>query len=116
MVWIDLTLGAPNWCMFWCMFACDVTAIYCDILQNQNRTQVSNSVQVMRIHALTCNLLQASKDWTQNPPESFPWGFDSPSRHHYNQQFRARSRNAKPIKSTGPPNPSESWKVRSFRH
>jgi hypothetical protein len=23
-------------CMFWCMFASDVTAIYCDILQNRN--------------------------------------------------------------------------------
>jgi hypothetical protein len=22
-------------CMFWCMFASDVTAIYCDILQNR---------------------------------------------------------------------------------
>ena len=26
--------------MFWCMFASDVTAIYCDILQNRNGTQV----------------------------------------------------------------------------
>ena len=26
--------------MFWCMFASDVTAIYCDILQNRNGAQV----------------------------------------------------------------------------
>ena len=26
--------------MFWCMFACDINAIYCDILQNRNAAQV----------------------------------------------------------------------------
>jgi hypothetical protein len=26
--------------MFWCMFASDVTAIYCDILQNRNGAQI----------------------------------------------------------------------------
>jgi hypothetical protein len=31
-------------CMFWCMFASDVTAIYCDILQNRNGAQVFYSV------------------------------------------------------------------------
>jgi hypothetical protein len=38
-------------------------------------------VWVMRIRALTCGLLQHSQVWTQNPPSSFSWGFDSPSRH-----------------------------------
>jgi hypothetical protein len=33
-------LAAEIQCMFWCMFASDVTAIYCDILQNRNGAQV----------------------------------------------------------------------------
>ena len=54
--------------MFWCMFACDITAFYCDILQNCTGGQVFHSLNVMRIRALTCGLLQHSKIWTQNPP------------------------------------------------
>jgi hypothetical protein len=50
------------------MFACDVTAIYCDILQNCTGGQVFHSVSVMRIRAVTCGLLQHSQIWTQNPP------------------------------------------------
>src|SRR5215469_2581942 len=69
--------------MFWCMFACTITAFYCDILQNCTDGQVFHSVNVMRIRALTCGLLQHSKIWTQNPPSSLSWGFDSPSRHQY---------------------------------
>ena len=64
-------------------------AIYCDILQNSNGAQVSYYVKVMRIRALRCSLLQPSKDWTQNPPPSLAYEFDSRSRHHYNQQFKA---------------------------
>src|SRR5271165_5784605 len=37
----------------------------------------------MRIRALTCSVLQSSRDWTQNPSEATPWGFNSPSRHHF---------------------------------
>ena len=68
-------------CMFWCMFACDITAFYCNILQNRTNRQVFHSVNVMRIRALTCGLLQHSKIWTQNPPTLQSWGFNSPSRH-----------------------------------
>ena len=82
--------------MFWCMFAFDVTAIYCDILQNRNGAQVFYSVQVMRIRALTCGLLQHSEIWTQNPPPSLAYEFDSRSRHHYNQQLREESQNVSP--------------------
>ena len=53
--------------MFWCTLACDLTAFCCDILQNCTGGQVFHSVNVMRIRALTCGLLQHSKDWTQNP-------------------------------------------------
>jgi hypothetical protein len=67
--------------MFWCMFACDITAFYCDILQDCSGGQVFHSVNVMRIHALTCGLLQDSGIWTQNPPIARSWGFDPPSRH-----------------------------------
>jgi hypothetical protein len=59
--------GAEIQCMFWCMFACDITAFYCDILQNCTDGQAFHSVNVMRIRALTCGLLQHSKIWTQNP-------------------------------------------------
>jgi hypothetical protein len=38
-------------------------------------------LNVIPIRALTCGLLQHSKIWTQNPPSSLSWGFDSPSRH-----------------------------------
>ena len=31
-------------CMFWCMFASNVTAIYCDIMQNRNGAQVFYSL------------------------------------------------------------------------
>ena len=71
-------------CMFWCMFACDITAFYCDILQYCTGGQVFHSLNVMRIRALTCGVLQHSKIWTQNPPSSLSWGFDSPSRHQSN--------------------------------
>jgi hypothetical protein len=64
--------------MFWCMFACDITAFYCDILQDCSGGQVFHSVNVMRIHALTCGLLQDSGIWTQNPPIARSWGFDPP--------------------------------------
>jgi hypothetical protein len=32
--------GAEVQCMFWCMFGSDVTASYCDILQNKNGAHV----------------------------------------------------------------------------
>src|SRR6266567_8972713 len=67
--------------MFWCMFACDITAFCCDILQNRTDGHVFHSVNVMRIRALTCGLLQHSKIWTQNPSKATSWGFNSPSRH-----------------------------------
>jgi hypothetical protein len=67
--------------MFWCMFACDITAFFCDILQICTDGQVFHSVNVMRIRALTCVLLQHSKIWTQNPSKATSWGFNSPSRH-----------------------------------
>jgi hypothetical protein len=89
-------------CMFRCMFACDGPAIYYDILQNRNVTQVFHAVHVMRICALTCGWLQSCKDWTQNPPGFGPWGFDPPSRHQYNQQFIKYSANvAKEPKTSG---------------
>jgi hypothetical protein len=74
-------------CMFWCMLASDITAIYCDILQNLNGSHVFYYVCPMRISALKCSVLQPSKDWTQNPSEAIPWGFDSPSRHHLKYQY-----------------------------
>jgi hypothetical protein len=68
-------------CTFWCMLAFDITAYYCDFLQNCTGRQVSHSVNVMRTRALTCGLLQHSGFWTQNPPIARSWGFDPPSRH-----------------------------------
>ena len=82
--------------MFWCTFASDGTASYCNILRNRNGVQVFHPVEVMRIRALTCGVLQHSKIWTQNPPPSLAYEFDSRSRHHYNQQFRAKSQNVSP--------------------
>ena len=73
--------GAEIQCMFWCMFACDISAFCCDILQNCLDGLAFHSVNVMRIRALTCGLRQHSEIWTQNPPSSLSWGFDSPSRH-----------------------------------
>lgn len=64
--------------MFWCMFACDITAFNCDLLQSCTGGQGFHSVNVMRIRALTCAYLQHFGVWTQTPPESLPWGFDSP--------------------------------------
>jgi hypothetical protein len=90
-------------CMFWCMFAADVNAIYCDVLLNRNGAQVFHSVIVMRIHASTCGLLQHSEIWTQNPPPSLAYEFDSRSRHHYNQQLRAKIPKRKPVKRPSPP-------------
>jgi hypothetical protein len=65
-------------CMFWCMFACDITAFYCDILQNPTDGHVFHSVNVLPIHALTCGLLQHSKIWTQNPPALAAMGVRPP--------------------------------------
>jgi hypothetical protein len=65
-------------CMFWCMFASDVTAIYCDILQNRIGGQVFHSVNVMRIRALMCGLLLHSGIWTQNPPALAAMGVRPP--------------------------------------
>jgi hypothetical protein len=78
-------------CMFWCMLAFDIAADCCDFLQNCTGGQVFHSVNVMRTRALACGLLQHSRFWTQNPPPSLAYEFDSRSRHHYNQQLIARS-------------------------
>jgi hypothetical protein len=102
--------------MFWCMFASDVTAIYCDILQNRNGAQVFYYVYVMRIRALACSLLQYSKDWTQNPPPSLAYEFDSRSRHHYNQQLRAKSQNVSPVKHPNPPTHASHGRSTPSRH
>src|ERR1039458_1700400 len=64
--------------MLWCMFATDVTAIYCDILQNLNGAHVFYYVCFMRISALTCSVLQSSNDWTQNPPALAAMGVRPP--------------------------------------
>ncbi len=62
-------IGTPKiWCMFWCMFRLDLNANQCDIMQDRNCGQVLYSVQIMRISAFTCGLLQQSEIWTQNPP------------------------------------------------
>jgi len=101
--------GAKIWCMFWCMLHSDVTAIYCNILQHRYSVQAFYSAKVMPIRALMCGLLQHSQVWTQNPPPSLAYEFDSRSRHHYNQRLRAESQNvagetqksADPCKSCG---------------
>jgi hypothetical protein len=90
-------------CMFWCMLASDITAIYCDILQNLCGSHVFYYVCPMRISALTCSVLQSSRDWTQNPPPSLAYEFDSRSRHHYNQQFRTKIPKRRPVKRPNPP-------------
>lgn len=89
--------------MFWCMLACDITPLYCDILRNCIGGQVFDCMNVMRIRALTCGLLQFSKIWTQNPPPSLAYEFDSRSRHHYNHQLRAKIPKRKPVKRPNPP-------------
>src|SRR5438876_714284 len=40
---------------------------------------------------------------TQNPPPSLAYEFDSRSRHHYNQQLRAKLPKRKPVKHSNPP-------------
>ena len=69
-------------CMFWCMHVFDITARFCDFLQSCTGGDVSHSVNLMRSRALACGLLRHPKIWTQNPPSSLSWGFNSPSRHH----------------------------------
>jgi hypothetical protein len=44
----------------------------------------------MRIRALTCDLLQNSKFWTQNPPTLAVMGVRPPSRHQQNKEFRLK--------------------------
>ena len=39
-------------------------------------------------NATGCDTLQNGQKRTQNPPRATSWGFDSPSRHQYNQSFR----------------------------
>ena len=96
-------------CMFWCMFAVDITASLCDILQSRSGAQIFCHVWVMRIRALTCGLLQHSEVWTQNPPSSLSWGFDSPSRHQPKVSKYNKLRHLYPSSHFAPFLPMEGW-------